>query len=78
VHGHDGLARVEEVQQQPKEAYVNVGEVNCGESIAEVARSVLQYGSVERSRSVIKANRPTSSGNYCPSWKLPLIENLTL
>lgn len=50
MHRHDGLARVEEVQQQPKEAYVNVGEVDCGESIAEVARSVFQYGSAEEGR----------------------------
>lgn len=42
------LSRIEKVQQQPKEAYVNVGEVNGGESIAEVAGGVFQDGSVSR------------------------------
>lgn len=41
------LSRIEKVQQQPKEAYVNVGEVYGGESIVEVARRIFQDGSVE-------------------------------
>lgn len=41
-----GLSRIEKVQQQPKEAYVNVWEVNCRESVVDVARRIFQYCSV--------------------------------
>lgn len=45
-----GLSRIEKVQQQPKETYMNVGEVYCGVSIVEVARSIFQYCSVNKAR----------------------------
>jgi hypothetical protein len=41
-----GLSRIEKVEEQPKEAYMNVWEVNCGESVVKVARSIFQNCSV--------------------------------
>lgn len=46
MNWYNGLARIQEVEQQAEKVDVNVGKVECRESIVGVAGRVFEYRSV--------------------------------